>query len=220
MDFFLWVLLHQHTVYFLALKYPYSFVFVSNWTEHWNSANSCFPKEDFTKTLKFFSRIFTSFFNCGSWNCTQYLCWGCTNAEHGKKINSFDSLVILCLVFPLGKQSWPNQHFQTLFCRLLSSYSSPLNLFSELLQTGCRVWHIILLNLIPLFIGHYHNLSRTLCKMLLSRRIKSSFHLVSSTKLPVLHSTSASRLLVNILNRAGLELSPEEYHWWSVSRQM
>lgn len=101
-----------------------------------------------------------------------------------------------------------DQHFQTLFCRLLSSYSSPLNLFSELLQTGCRIWHVILLNLIPLFIGHYHNLSRTLCKMLLSGRIKSSFHLVSSTKLPVLHSTSASRLLVNILNRAGPRTEP------------
>lgn len=75
-----------------------------------------------------------------------------------------------------------DQHLQTLFCRLLSCHSFPLNLCQALLHPGCRIWHFILLNLIPLFLGHCSNLSRALCKMLLSERIKSSSHLVSSAK--------------------------------------
>ncbi|KAK4824371.1 hypothetical protein QYF61_014031 [Mycteria americana] len=73
----------------------------------------------------------------------------------------------------------------------------------------CRIRHLDLLNFIPLIIAQCSNLSRSLCKASCpSRESTAPPCLVSSANLLMVHSTPASRSLINILNRTGPRIEP------------
>ena len=130
---------------------------------------------------------------------------------------------MLCLMHPgWGLSSWLpghaagsrwaccQQHLQIPFCRLLSSHSLPIfYLCLVLLHPRCRIWHLVMLNFIPLIIAQCSNLSRCLCKACcLLQESTAPPSLVLSTKILMVHSTPASRSLIKILNRTGPGIEP------------
>lgn len=78
-----------------------------------------------------------------------------------------------------------------------------------LLCVTCRIQHLDFLNFIPLIISQWFNLSRFLCRA--SRPLRESTtpsSLISSANLLTVHSTPASKWLINILTRNGPKIEP------------
>lgn len=68
------------------------------------------------------SSIFISFLHSESWNCTQYLRWGCTSAEYSWAIvSTFPQLVMLCLMIPRIQLALLSSRA---YCWLILSWSS------------------------------------------------------------------------------------------------
>lgn len=95
---------------------------------------------------------------------------------------------------------------RSLSAELLSSHPSPsLYLCLTLHHPRCRTQYLPLLNFIPLVITQRSNLSESLCKA-------SSLSGESTTSLILdllrMHSTAASRSLIDMLNRIGPRIEP------------
>jgi len=104
----------------------------------------------------------------------------------------------------------PTNTPRSLCAGLLSAHSSPsLHLCLTLLHPRCRIQHLDLLDFIPLMTVQCSHLSRSLCKASCpSREWTAPPSLVWLSNLLMVHSTPASRQLINVLNRTGPKTEP------------